>query len=231
MLPLQDTVPSRSVPIVNWALIAVNIFFFFILVSLGPRAEVWVAVLGTVPARLLHYPGVFQYSTLLTAMFLHAGWAHLFSNMLALYIFGDNVEDRLGSSRYLVFYLVCGVAAGLLHTFLNPTSRIPAIGASGAISGVMAAYVIFFPGARVITLVPLFFLPWLFEVPALFYIGFWFVSQLWNGLLTIVSGIETFGGVAWWAHVGGFVAGAVMAPLLARRQPRRRAYLDEYFPW
>jgi membrane associated rhomboid family serine protease len=95
----------------------------------------------------------------------------------------------------------------------------------------MAAYVIFFPGARVITLVPLFFLPWLFEVPALFYIGFWFVSQLWNGLLTIVSGIETFGGVAWWAHVGGFVAGAVMAPLLARRQPRRRAYLDEYFPW
>jgi len=231
MLPLQDTVPSRSVPIVNWALIAVNIFFFFILVSLGPRAEVWVAVLGTVPARLLHYRGVFQYSTLLTAMFLHAGWAHLFSNMLALYIFGDNVEDRLGSSRYLVFYLVCGVAAGLLHTFLNPTSRIPAIGASGAISGVMAAYVIFFPGARVITLVPLFFLPWLFEVPALFYIGFWFVSQLWNGLLTIVSGIETFGGVAWWAHVGGFVAGAVMAPLLARRQPRRRAYLDEYFPW
>jgi len=231
MLPLQDTVQSRSVPIVNWALIAVNIFFFFILVSLGPRAEVWVAVLGTVPARLLRYPDVLQYGTLLTAMFLHAGWAHLFSNMLALYIFGDNVEDRLGSSRYLAFYLVCGVAAGLLHTFLNPTSRIPAIGASGAISGVMAAYVIFFPGARVITLIPLFFLPWLVEVPALFYIGFWFVSQLWNGLLTIVSGIETFGGVAWWAHVGGFAAGAVMAPLLARRQPRRRAYLDEYFPW
>ncbi len=231
MLPLKDTVQSRSFPVVNWLIIALNVLFFFMLISLGPRAELWMTALGLVPARLLRHPGLFEFATIFTSMFLHGGWAHLFSNMLALYIFGDNVEDRLGSGRYLLFYLLCGFAAAVVHVFLNPNSTIPTVGASGAISGVLAAYFIFFPSARVITLVPLFFLPWFVEIPAVFYLGFWFVSQLFNGLLTVVSGAQALGGVAWWAHVGGFVAGLVLGPIFARRRYIRRIYPDEYFPW
>ncbi|TMJ05086.1 MAG: rhomboid family intramembrane serine protease [Bacillati bacterium ANGP1] len=231
MLPLKDTVQSRSFPIVNWSLIALNVFIFFIILSLGDRAEVLVAVLGVVPARLLHHPGLFEFATLFTAMFLHGGWAHLLGNMLALYVFGDNVEDRMGSGPYLLFYLLCGLVASFAHIALNPTSAIPTVGASGAISGVLSAYLLFFPSARVITLVPIFFLPWFVEVPAVIFIGFWFVSQLLNGVLTVVAGVQALGGVAWWAHVGGFLAGLIFAPLLARRRDVRRAYLDEYFPW
>jgi len=231
MLPLKDTVQSRSFPIVNWSLIALNVFIFFIILSLGDRAEVLVAVLGVVPARLLHHPGLFEFATLFTAMFLHGGWAHLLGNMLALYVFGDNVEDRMGSGHYLLFYLLCGLVASFAHIALNPTSAIPTVGASGAISAVLSAYLLFFPSARVITLVPIFFLPWFVEVPAVIFIGFWFVSQLLNGVLTVVAGVQALGGVAWWAHVGGFLAGLIFAPLLARRRDVRRAYLDEYFPW
>ena len=231
MFPLKDTVQSRSFPIVNWSLIVLNVLIFFVIVSLGDRAEVLMAVFGVVPARLLHLPGVFEFTTLFTAMFLHGGWAHLLSNMLALYVFGDNVEDRIGGGPYLFFYLLCGLVASFAHIALNPTSPIPTVGASGAISGVLSAYLLFFPRARVITLVPIFFLPWFVEVPAVIFIGFWFVSQLLNGVLTVVAGVQALGGVAWWAHVGGFLAGLIFAPLLARRRDVRRAYLDEYFPW
>jgi len=137
----------------------------------------------------------------------------------------------MGSGRYLFFYLFCGLGGAVAHLLVNPTSTVPTIGASGAISGVLAAYLIFFPSARVITLVPLFFLPWFVEIPALFYLGMWFVSQLLNGLLTIVSGVQAFGGVAWWAHIGGFLVGLVLAPILARRRRVRRVYIDEYYPW
>ena len=150
MLPLKDTVQSRSFPIVNWSLIALNVFIFFIILSLGDRAEVLVAVLGVVPPRLFHHPGLFEFATLFTAMFLHGGWAHLLGNMLALYVFGDNVEDRMGSGHYLLFYLLCGLVASFAHIALNPTSPIPTVGASGAISGVLSAYLLFFPTARVI---------------------------------------------------------------------------------
>lgn len=231
MLPLQDTVRSRSLPIVNWMLIISNVLIFFLEVSLGPRSDRLVALLGVVPARLLSQLDLFNFFTLFSSMFLHGGWAHLFSNMLALYIFGDNVEDRLGSGRYLLFYLACGLLAAIAHIGFNPDSTIPTIGASGAISGVLAAYFLFFPTARVITLIPLFFLPWFVEVPAVFYLGFWFVSQLFNGLLSVVTGMQAFGGVAWWAHVGGFIAGLVLGPLLMRRRYIRRVYVDEYFPW
>ena len=151
--------------------------------------------------------------------------------MLALYIFGDNVEDRLGHGSYLIFYLVCGLAAGLTHVLFNPTSPVPSIGASGAISGVMGAYFLLFPTARVITLIPLFILPWIVEIPALIYIGFWFLSQLLNGTLEIVAGAQAYGGVAWWAHAGGFIAGLVLVGLFARRQYVRPVYVDEYRPW
>ncbi len=231
MIPLQDTIRSRSFPMVNWALILTNVFVFLFLVLLGPVARgSWVGALALVPARLLHSP-LTLWPTLFTSMFLHAGWAHLISNMLALYIFGDNVEDRMGSGRYLLFYLLCGSGAALLHVAFNARSNVPTVGASGAISGVLAAYFLFFPRSRVITLVPLFVLPWLVEIPAVIYLGMWFLSQLLNGVATVLAGAQALGGVAWWAHVGGFVTGLLLAPLFGWRPYRRRTYMDEYFPW
>jgi membrane associated rhomboid family serine protease len=231
MIPLKDTVQSRSFPFINWMLIGLNVFFFLILLSSGAQAETWVEKLGVVPARLLRNPGSWQAITLFTSMFLHGGWAHLLGNMLALYIFGDNVEDRLGSGRYLFFYFLCGLTAAAAHIGVNPNSTAPTIGASGAISGVLAAYLLFFPSARVITLIFLFIFPWFVEIPAVIYLGFWFLSQLFNGALAVVSDTQAFGGVAWWAHVGGFLAGLILGPLLARRRYVRRRYVDEYYPW
>jgi membrane associated rhomboid family serine protease len=231
MIPLRDTVRSRSFPLVNWLLIALNVFMFLVILSLGAGAEVWVAAFGIVPKRLLTDPQPWEFVTPITSMFLHGGWAHLLGNMLALYVFGDNVEDRMGSGPYLVFYLLCGLAAAFVHVAINTGSAVPTIGASGAISGVLAAYLLFFPRARVITLILVFFIPWFVEIPAIVYLGFWFVSQLLNGVLTVVAGVQAMGGVAWWAHIGGFLAGLALAPMFARRRELRRAYVDEYFPW
>ncbi len=230
MIPLRDTVPSRSFPFVNWLLIVLNVVVFFVILSLRSDAEGFVAALGLVPKRLLTDPQPWELVTPFTSMFLHGGWAHLLGNMLALYVFGDNVEDRLGSGRYLVFYLLCGLVAAFAHVVINAESTVPTIGASGAISGVLAAYVVFYPTSRVITLVLLLFLPWFVQIPATIYIGFWFVAQLLNGVLTVVKGQQAMGGVAWWAHVGGFLAGLAFAPLFARR-PVRRAYADELYRW
>jgi len=230
MIPLRDTVPSRSFPFVNWLLIVVNVVVFLVILSLRSDAEGFVAALGLVPKRLLTDPQPWELVTPFTSMFLHGGWAHLLGNMLALYVFGDNVEDRLGSGRYLVFYLLCGLVAAFAHVVINAESTVPTIGASGAISGVLAAYVVFYPTSRVITLVLLLFLPWFVQIPATIYIGFWFVAQLLNGVLTVVKGQQAMGGVAWWAHVGGFLAGLAFAPLFARR-PVRRAYADELYRW
>jgi len=144
-------------------------------------------------------------------MFLHGGWYHVISNMWALYIFGDNIESRLGHGRYLVFYLATGIAAALAHAALTPASEIPTVGASGAVAGVMGAYILLFPHSRIVTLIPLFFLPWFVEVPALIYVGVWFLSQLFNGLFSLLPETEAAAGVAWWAHVGGFAAGLGLA--------------------
>lgn len=231
MIPLKDTVRSRSFPVVNWMLIGTNIFLFLVTVSFGARVEALVAQLGVVPARFLQDPSAMEIMTLFTSMFLHGGWVHLLGNMLALYIFGDNVEDRLGSGRYLVFYLVCGLVAAGAHIVLNRNSPVPTIGASGAISGVLAAYLVFFPAARVITLIPTFFLPWFVEIPAVIYLGLWFLLQLFNGVFSVIAGTQAFGGVAWWAHIGGFIAGLILGPMLVRRRYVRRWYIDEYYPW
>lgn len=230
MLPIADTVRSRSFPLVNWLLIAANILIFLAepLLERGSRALIF--DLALVPARLLADPGPRQLITLVTSMFLHAGWLHLFSNLLALYIFGDNVEDRMGSGRYLLFYLLCGLIAGLTHVFFNPDSRVPTVGASGAISGVLGAYFVLFPTARVTTLVVVLFLPLFIELPAIIYLGLWFLSQVFSGAFTIVAGLEAYSGVAWWAHAGGFLAGVLLVKVFARRQPRRW-YADEYWPW
>jgi len=233
MLPLRDTVRARDLPVINWLLIAANVFIFLFEASLNTRQlSALTNTLGLVPARFLAHPGLPQAWTVLTSMFLHGGWWHLISNMWVLYIFGDNVEDRMGHGRYLVFYLLGGVAAAAAHVLVSPHSVVPTIGASGAISAVMGAYIVLFPGAQVLTLVPGFFLPWFIEVPALLFIGFWFVSQLFNGLfaLGIAGSVDTYGGVAWWAHVGGFLAGLLLVKVFERRR-YRHFHADEYWPW
>jgi len=232
MLPLRDTIRSRSFPLVNTGIILANILVFLFEVSLGPEIGRFTRIFGVVPARFLAHTNLVQIITLFTSMFLHGGWAHIISNMMALYIFGDNVEDRMGHLRYLVFYLLCGLIAGLVHIYFNPLSRVPTVGASGAISGVLGAYLVLFPTSRVITLVPFLFWPIFVEIPAVFYLGMWFISQLLNGTFALATAgvIQAYGGVAWWAHVGGFLAGLLLVRLFTRRQVRRW-YPDEYWPW
>jgi len=231
MLPLKDTIRARSFPIVNWLIILANVAVFaFVELPLSPQQlDRFVLTYGVVP-RQLFTGNPQEFMTLFISMFLHGGWLHLISNMWALYIFGDNVEDRMGAGRYLLFYLIGGVAAALAQVWIGPASRIPMVGASGAIAGVLAAYMVLYPGARVITLVPLLFLPWFIEIPALIYIGFWFLSQFFSGLFGL--GMSAVGGVAYWAHIGGFVCGLLLVSLFARR-PRAhyRWYPDEFQPW
>lgn len=237
MIPLRDSVPARSWPVVTWALIGINIWVFLYETLLGPELEAFVRTWGFVPARYFLLAEVEpsdwtgQYLPLLTSMFLHGGWGHLIGNMMYLWIFGDNVEDRLGHLRYLAFYLLTGVAATLAQGFLYPDSAVPTVGASGAISGVLGAFFVLFPYARVLTLVPLvfFFFP-VVEVPAVLYLGFWFLMQFVSGTLALTLARDA-GGVAWWAHIGGFVVGMALAPLLRRRQSYPRVWPDEYAPW
>lgn len=231
MFPIRDTVRSRSFPLVTYGLIALNLLIFLFATSLGTRGtERLLDSFGMVPAALsLANPRTLI--TLPTSMFLHGGWFHLISNMWTLFIFGDNVEDRMGGGRYLVFYLTTGLAAALTHVAFSPDSRVPTIGASGAIAGVLGAYFLLFPRSRVTTLIPLFILPWFVDIPAVFFIGFWFFTQLAQGL-TQLGAMGDFGGIAWWAHIGGFVVGLLLVRLFARKPKVRRIwYPDEHWPW
>lgn len=209
MIPIRDTIPSQNYPVVNSALIGINIVVFFIQISRGPGLEQFVYTYGLVPARFSipyiasHFTLTQQLFSLISFMFLHGGVMHIIGNMWFLHIFGDNVEDRLGSFYYLAFYLLCGLVSGLFHLFLNYHSTVPTIGASGAVAGVMGAYFILYPHSKILTLIPIIFIPWFVEIPAVFFLGFWFVMQLLNA----TSGGAVAGGIAWWAHVGGFVAG------------------------
>lgn len=236
MIPLGDSVPIRSWPVVTWGLIGINVWVFFHELALGPDLEAFIQVWGFVPARYFLLattaPGEWadRYVPLFSSMFLHGGWAHLIGNMIYLWIFGDNVEDRLGHLRYLVFYLLSGVAAALAQAYLFPDSTIPTVGASGAISGVLGAFLVLFPTARVFTLVPLLLFFPVVELPAVLYLGFWFLMQLMSGTVSLTV-VSDAGGVAWWAHVGGFVVGLVVAPLLRRRQSYPRVWRDQYAPW
>ena len=231
MIPLRDTIPARRFPLVNTALIGFNVFVFLLEAALGPaQLEHVIALFGLIPARFWQVEGLGRWLPLFTSMFLHGGWWHLISNMLALYIFGDNVEDRLGHFRYLVFYLGSGLAAGGAHLLAYHSSPIPTVGASGAIAGVLGAYLVLFPYSRVITLVPVFYFLRIVEVPALIYLGFWFISQLFNGLFALAAAdVFQTGGVAWWAHIGGFVFGLAVVRLISPRPPR--TYADQYWPW
>jgi membrane associated rhomboid family serine protease len=232
MIPLRDNISARRFPIVNIAIIALNVLVFVFEDVLSPQQLQHVIELyGLVPAHFWHGGGeLARWLPLFTSVFLHGGWWHLISNMLALYIFGDNVEDRLGHVRYLVFYLFSGLIAGGAHLLAYSGSSLPTVGASGAIAGVLGGYLVLFPYARVLTLVPIFFFIRIVEIPAIVYLGFWFISQLFNGLFALAAAdVFQGGGVAWWAHIGGFIFGLAVARLIC--PPPCRTYADEYRPW
>lgn len=225
MIPLRDDNPSSSRPLVNYLIIAACVLVFLYMLSLGSgrQAERFVFTYGAIPAEVTGRGGATvtqEYPTLITSMFLHGSPFHLGFNMLFLWIFGDNVEDLMGHLGFLVFYVVAGIAAVLTHILLDPNSSAPLIGASGAIAGVLGAYLVLFPRARILSLVPFGFFSRFVYVPAIFFLPLWFVLQLVSGLGSIGAGEAA--GVAWWAHVGGFVAGLVLVRLFARRRTTSR---------
>lgn len=250
MLPLRDNIPSRTTPVVNYLVIAICSVVYFLQVNQQPGEPSLIEQYGMIPARVanlspsensvflqqvrtpegiqlvqteggvpIHPAAVPAWATLLTCVFLHGGWMHFFGNMWFLWIFGDNVEDRYGHIGYLVFYLLCGVAASAAHYLAGPTSMIPTIGASGAIAGVMGAYMLLYPRARVLTLVPLVVILQVLSLPAPLFLGVWFLMQFYQG--AVASASASAGGVAWWAHIGGFVVGLVLTWFLGRQRKLR----------
>ncbi len=247
MLPLRDNVPSRTTPVVNYLMIAICSIVFLLQMNQQLGEPSLVERYGMIPARIAQTESVEStaflvpvetetgiqlvetegdvafapsavpvWATLLTCIFLHGSWMHFFGNMWFLWIFGDNVEDRYGHFGYLVFYLLCGVAASAAHYAAGPASMIPTIGASGAIAGVMGAYLFLYPRARVLTLVPLVVILQVLSVPAPLFLGFWFLMQFYQGAVAAAS--ASAGGVAWWAHIGGFVVGLVLTWILGRKR-------------
>ena len=215
MIPIRDAIRSQNFPVVNLLIIAINVFVFLWQLTQGPHLQETIFLYGIVPVRYAD-PGFSeqfsrfqQWLPFLTSMFLHGGFLHILGNMWFLYIFGDNIEDRLGHIRYLFFYILCGVAAGMIHLLTNWGSKIPTIGASGAISGVMGAYLLLYPRSRILTLIPIFIFFQFLEIPAFIFLGFWLLIQLFSAGLTPGN----VGGVAFWAHIGGFIAGLLFVKL------------------
>jgi membrane associated rhomboid family serine protease len=223
LIPLKDDNPIRITPIVTVGLILLNTVVFFYELSLGRAIEPFIHAYGAIPSTLIHgvslgpEPHLPSYATVLTSMFLHGGVLHLGGNMLYLWIFGNNIEDELGHFRFILFYLLCGYMAAYVHALTDSTSMMPMIGASGAISGVLGAYLLLYPKARVLTLIPLGFFLQFVWVPAVFVLGFWIVIQFINGFFTYGQRV---GGVAWFAHVGGFLAGMGLIIFFRRQKVR-----------
>jgi len=217
MFPVSDVIPSRTVPYVTIGIIALNALAFVFELTLSDRQlQVFIDAYGVVPA-------FFSWPSVLTSMFLHSGWLHILGNMLYLWIFGDNVEDYLGHGRYLLFYLGCGATAAVAQVAVNPNSLVPMIGASGAIAGVMGAYFVFYPRSRVLTAIFILFFLDLVEIPAIFFLGIWFLMQLFSGVGSIGARAAD-GGVAFWAHVAGFAGGALYGALRKFQLTARREY-------
>ena len=230
MIPFRDDVPSRTVPITTILLIIVNVLVFLYQLTLSQVGlEQFFMMNGVIPGRIDLATDAPVASlldttrTLFSSLFLHGGWLHLLGNMWYLWIFGDNVEDRMGHLRFLFFYAFCGLVAGIAHILFNLSSPVPSIGASGAVAGVLGAYLLSYPFARVRTLIPLFLIWPIVELPALIVLGSWFVLQIIHGTAALGGG-ELAGGIAWWAHVGGFVAGMLMIGAFARP-------LDQRYRW
>src|SRR5919108_1055895 len=214
MIPLYDTIRTRQFPFINWLLILVNAAVFWYELQLSEASlQDFIFTWGLIPSELMSNLQE-EWRTIFSSMFLHGGWFHIISNMWVLYIFGDNIEDRMGSTRYLFFYLLSGIAAASLQIFIMPGSSVPMIGASGAIAGVLGAYLVSFPGSRIASLVPIFIIFTIVEVPAILFLIFWFVSQLYSGLFAVQEGMSS--GIAWWAHIGGFIFGLIMVPFFRR---------------
>ncbi len=226
MVPIKDDNPIRIVPIITYGLIIANVLVFFYELSLSPEElERFFYTWAVVPRQLTEsFAGGVTYTypfpewvTLFTSQFLHGGWLHILGNMLFLWIFGNNVEDRLGHIKFLIFYLACGALAALTQWFFSAYSTVPSLGASGAIAGVMGAYILRFPNAQILTLIPLGIILLPVRIPAFFFLGIWFVQQALYGVASLGApaniGMEN-GGIAYWAHAGGFVFGAVLGPLL-----------------
>jgi len=227
VIPLRDNIPHRRFPVVTTTLIAINVLVFLWELSLGPALDRAVMRYGVIPAHLVHggdRDALERFLPLVTSMFLHGGWAHIVGNMLYLWIFGDNVEDRLGRGGYLLFYLACGVASALAQVAAAPGSTMPMVGASGAIAGVLGAYIVLYPRSRVLTLIPILIFPWLVMIPAAVFLGLWFLLQLLSGSLELSARAGHAGGVAWFAHVGGFAVGAVIGLVLRARPDRSEPY-------
>lgn len=223
MIPIRDANPSRSFPIVNYLIIALCIIVFINELMLGPALRRFFMLYGIVPIRYtrldvaLHFGFTAQIIPFFSSMFIHGGWLHLIGNMWTLYIFGDNVESALGHLRYLVFYILSGFIAAIIHIITNPFSPVPTVGASGAIAGVMGAYMFLYPRAKILTLVPIFFFVTLVELPAVIFIGLWFILQFFSGTFSLLSGAGSYGGIAWWAHIGGFIGGVFLLRILRSR--------------
>lgn len=216
MIPLKDTTPRNSFPFITVLLIIVNFVVFFHQISLPPHAaDAFIRLYGLVPSRIQlalagrHFTLAQAFVPLLTCMFLHGGWLHIIGNMWFLWIFGGNVEDRMGSAAYLAFYMICGIGSGISQVAFSWGSAIPSIGASGAICGVLGAYLVYFPTSRILSLVPLLVIWFMARIPAWIFIGLWFIVEFLSGLGSLATAAS--GGIAWWAHVGGFLLGAVLA--------------------
>jgi len=215
MFPIRDDIPSKKFPIVNTWLIVVNVLCFAYEYQLGPGLKNFIFQYGFIPLRFLQEQQTApldpsRFLPVFSSMFLHGGFLHIIGNMWVLYIFGDNVEDCMGHSRYFTFYILCGMAAVVMQTVADPGSRTPMIGASGAISGVLGAYLLTYPKARILTLLPLIVFFYLVEIPAYVFLILWFLIQFLQGTHQLMSGSLAKGGVAFWAHVGGFVTGALL---------------------
>ncbi|MDQ1271622.1 MAG: hypothetical protein QG591_252 [Planctomycetota bacterium] len=220
MIPLRDRNPSGTFPFVTVGIILINVLIFFIELSLGPQLDSFLFQFGIVPVKVAYSADipdstfVNTYFPFLSYMFLHGGFIHLIGNMWYLWIFGDNIEDRLGRVRFVLFYLLCGIGSALVHVYFNSQSGVPCVGASGAIAGVLGAYMVTFPKARVLVLVPLFIVWEFIELPAVVVLGFWFLIQFFSGTASISS--AQGGGVAWWAHIGGFVLGVIFIKIFSK---------------
>ncbi|HDN85700.1 MAG: rhomboid family intramembrane serine protease [Candidatus Omnitrophota bacterium] len=216
MIPLRDDIPHRRKPIVTVVILAINICVYLYELFLGMELDNFVFRYGFIPYKLIMPLSVHaKLIPLFTSMFMHAGFLHLLGNSLYLWIFADNVEDRLGHFNFLIFYLLCGISASLIHALFNWGSKVPAVGASGAIAGILGAYFLMFPKARVLTLVPLFLFWEIVEIPAFFFLGFWFLYQF---LLGLVSLGRMGAGIAFWAHIGGFLSGVVFLRFFLKRR-------------
>jgi membrane associated rhomboid family serine protease len=237
MIPIRDTIPSSAFPIVTVLIIVLNSILFIFQWAWGSHIHGFVEHFGIVPAKYFWladtHPSDYgdRFIPFFSSMFLHGGWMHVIGNMWYLWIFGDNVEDRFGRIGFIGFYLLCGLTAGLTHVYLSPDSAIPTIGASGAIAGVMGAYMVLYPASRVVTMIPLMVFFPIVEIPAVFFLGFWFLMQFFQGTVSSVAA-QNVGGVAWWAHFGGFAVGALIAVFFRRRKIDAGSIEnDKIVPW